>query len=43
MMFQKVHEVRKMIFKSFLKSLIKHIDRGMTISEMREFLVELLG
>ena len=39
----KGNEVLKMrIFKAFIKSLIENIDRGMTLQELRKFLVELL-
>lgn len=43
MSYMKDYEEEQMtIFKSFIKSLIENIDRGMTIAELRAFLVELL-
>lgn len=39
----KEHEEHKMtVFKSFIKSLIKNIDNGMTLADLRAFLMELL-
>lgn len=43
MLNQKEYEVEQMsVFHSFIQSLIENIDRGMTVEELREFLVRQL-
>lgn len=39
----KDYEVKNMrLFKGFIKALIELLDKGMTVEELRKFLVELL-